>query len=197
MKDEHSYRWVSYSWPEQFTEQEIVELNKAIENNVVGIEDKNSNAYQKKKNISSVEYVPYGKIKHLISDLVHQAYQVANLDFGYQTFGPHDDIYLNLNTYDSDTQDDFPWHIDQSTQPTNDIKLTLVINLSTEPFTGGEFQLTAPSNTLGEPRGMKIPLLSEPGSAFMFKSHILHKVTPVTSGTRKSLTMFIHGPKFT
>ena len=40
------------------------------------------------------------------------------------------------------------------------------------------------------------PDFDKPGSAIMFKSHLNHRVLPVTSGTRKSLTMFIFGPKF-
>ena len=38
--------------------------------------------------------------------------------------------------------------------------------------------------------------LDKPGSALMFKSHILHKVTPVTKGERRTLTIFLKGPAF-
>ena len=189
----NSHTWRSYAWPKFFNSESIKTINELIETEHVGLEDKDFGAqYNGKviKNISSVKYIPYGKIKHLISDFIGEAYQVANLDFGYVTFAPHDGVYLNFNTYEADSKDEYPWHIDESRQATNDMKLTLLINLSTEPFTGGEFQIF-PSNG-----ALDIPILLESGSAFMFKSHILHRVLPVTSGTRKTLTMFIYGPKF-
>ena len=188
-----SFTWRSYSWSKFFNGESIKTINELIETEHVGLEDKDFGAqYEGKviKNISSVKYIPYGKIKHLISDLIGEAYQVANLDFGYETFGPHDLESLNFNTYEADSKDSYNWHSDGSRQATNDIKLTLLINLTTESFTGGEFQIIPSDGPVD------IPILSEPGSAFMFKSHILHRVKPVTSGTRKTLTMFIYGPRF-
>ena len=189
-----SFTWHSYGWSKFFNNESIKTINELIETEHIGLEDKDLGAKSGDgeliKNISSVKHIPYGKIKHLISDLIGEAYQVANLDFGYQTFDPHDGIYLNFNTYEAGSKDSYGWHIDESRQATNSMKLTLLVNLSTEPFTGGEFQIF-PSDS-----AVDIPMLSEPGSAFMFKSHILHRVKPVTSGTRKTLTLFIYGPKF-
>jgi PKHD-type hydroxylase len=34
------------------------------------------------------------------------------------------------------------------------------------------------------------------GAATVFPAFVLHRVTPVTSGTRYSLTVWCHGPKF-
>ena len=192
--DPESFKWTSYAWSEFFDSESIKAINELIESEYLGFETKELGAKSKDgkliKNISSVKHIPYGKVKHLMSEFVAYVYQVAELDFGYKTFGPHDNLYLNFNTYESDSKDEYPWHIDESRQATNDIKLTLLINLSTEPFTGGEFQIF-PSDG-----AVDIPILSEPGSAFMFKSHIIHRVKPVTSGTRKTLTMFIYGPRF-
>ena len=192
--DPESFTWRNYGWSKFFNSESIKTINDFIETEHVGFEDKSLGARDSDgkliKNISSVKHIPYGKIKHLISDLIGEAYQVANLDFGYKTFGPHDLEYLNFNTYEADSKDSYNWHIDQSIQATNDIKLTLLINLTTESFTGGEFQIIPSDGPVD------IPILSEPGSAFMFKSHILHRVKPVTSGTRKSLSMFIYGPRF-
>ena len=81
--------------------------------------------------------------------------------------------------------------MDNTSNATNDVKLTLIFNLSTEPYEGGEFQ-TWPSDYINRNSNK----FNNPGTAIMFKSHILHRVTPVTSGTRKSLTLFIHGPRF-
>ena len=141
--------------------------------------------------ISTVKTIHYGTVEPLISRLVKQAFQTANLDFGYITFGPHSGEHLLYNTYQSKDKDYYDWHFDNSKSPTYDLKLTLIVNLSTEPYEGGEFQ-TWPSDYINRNSNK----FNNPGTAIMFKSHILHRVTPVTSGTRKSLTMFINGPKF-
>ena len=42
----------------------------------------------------------------------------------------------------------------------------------------------------------EIKQLNIPGNAIMLKSHLNHKVLPVTKGERNTLTFFICGPKF-
>ena len=69
------------------------------------------------------------------------------------------------------------------------MKLTLLINLSTEVFEGGDFETWVYDKQIQ-------PSLAIHGSCFMFKSHIPHRVLPVTKGTRKSLTFWITGPRF-
>jgi len=70
-----------------------------------------------------------------------------------------------------------------------DTKLTVLVNLSTEKYEGGEFQINN-----GDPKIVKE--FTEPGDVLMFQSIILHKVNPVTQGVRKSLTFFLNGPSF-
>ena len=66
----------------------------------------------------------------------------------------------------------------------------MLVNLSTEPYEGGEFQTYLTSGEESHPG------FDKPGSAIMIKSPILHRVKPIISVTRKSLVMFINGPKF-
>lgn len=71
-------------------------------------------------------------------------------------------------------------------------KLSLVLLLS-EPgvdFEGGEFEM----NVSKEERSRKIPF--KKGMVILFPSFILHRVTPVTKGLRKSLVTWVCGPKF-
>jgi len=42
-----------------------------------------------------------------------------------------------------------------------------------------------------------IPKFNKPGDMLMFKSYINHKVSPILSGERRTLTLFFHGPRFT
>ena len=180
-------------WTDFFSKEEVKQLNEYIESNYIGHEDTSKGAKDNdgnlKKNISTVKIINYEAVEPILSRLVKHAYEVTNMNFGYTTFGPFSGQDLLHATYKSDSKDYYDWHMDASKSTTYDVKMTLLINLSTEPYEGGEFQTWRYS-------GETHKGFSRPGSAFMFKSHILHKVTPVTSGTRKSLTMFIHGPKF-
>ena len=71
-------------------------------------------------------------------------------------------------------------------------KLSVVLMLS-EPgvdFTGGDFLL----NLSHEGRAERVPL--QKGSVVLFPSFIIHKVSPVISGLRKTFVVWPIGPKF-
>jgi PKHD-type hydroxylase len=67
--------------------------------------------------------------------------------------------------------------------------LTVIINLSTKKYTGGDFQI----HLNGE---QSISQINESGNMFMFKSILPHRVLPILSGERKTLTLFLEGPNF-
>ena len=189
----NSHTWNFYAWTNVFTAQQIKEINAFIDKEYDELQEKGGGTPDRPdgtivKNVSTVKHIRYGKIKHLISDLVEDAYFSANFHFGYPTFNPYNKEYLKFNTYTSDNKDYYDWHHDESRSATHDVKLTLLVNLSTDTYEGGKFQL--------ENEWVDVSVLDKAGSALIFKSHTRHRVLPVTSGTRKSLTMFIHGPKF-
>jgi PKHD-type hydroxylase len=68
-------------------------------------------------------------------------------------------------------------------------KLSIVVLLNSE-FQGGEFQI----NTKNEIDSQTIQL--KPGTMIAFPSWVLHRVTPVTKGNRRSLVTWVLGPKF-
>lgn len=68
-------------------------------------------------------------------------------------------------------------------------KLTIVVQLSDpDAYAGGALELRPDSNVTTAPRAR--------GLATIFPSFVLHRVTPVTAGTRWSLTLWAHGPQF-
>ena len=186
--NQDSWSWQYYKWPNFFSNDEIKQLNEFIENNYVELENKTEGAPYKQ--VSSVKHIPFGSVQHLIARLISEVIKVTERDFGYNVHYPHVDFFLNHNTYDSKSNDSYDWHTDSSGRASFDIKMTVLMNLSEESYDGGEFELS-----MGQ-KPETIVEYSSPGSVVMFKSHILHRVKPVTSGTRKSLTLFITGPKF-
>lgn len=84
----------------------------------------------------------------------------------------------------------YHWHVDVfplSGLPL-DRKMTVVCLLNDpSEFTGGEFQIRLYSEYTA-------PLVK--GSVIAFPSFLEHRVVPVTSGVRKSATMWLRGPRF-
>ena len=80
----------------------------------------------------------------------------------------------------------FDWHIDQGPQPPRKLSLTLQL---TDPsgYEGGELQFHA-GNIITAPKGR--------GVVIAFPAYTLHRVTPVTKGTRKAIVAWICGPNF-
>ncbi len=82
----------------------------------------------------------------------------------------------------------YNWHVDVGPDM-NHRKLSITIQLSDEKdYTGGLFHLT------GQPPFEESKFLKK-GSAIMFPSHWKHKVMPVISGMRKSLVIWVSGPR--
>ncbi|MGL6209546.1 MAG: 2OG-Fe(II) oxygenase [Paracoccaceae bacterium] len=92
--------------------------------------------------------------------------------------------------YGAERQGHFDWHSDIGAGPlAARRKLTVVVQLS-EPadYQGGVLELRPDSNVAQVVRGR--------GTAVVFPSFVLHRVTPVTIGVRWSLTLWAHGPAF-
>ena len=185
--------WKWYTWPEFYSPEQCKTISDFLDENWSGTEDPITGAKDKygvsKKQIKTVKTIEYGKVKHLVGGLVNHAYHHAQHSFGYDMFGPTDHETLLWNTYSDEDKDFYTWHFDESNNAVHDIKLSLLINLSPEPFEGGEFQTYCYDID-------EHPDYNKSGSAIMFKSHFNHRVLPVTKGTRKTLAMFMCGPRF-
>ena len=175
-------------WGNGFSSEQIQNLNKIIEEKYFQTENPESGTDF--KNVSSVKLFYYRDVKNIIGDFIERAYLDASTHFGYNVFPTNDFDVLNHGTYDSKDKSDYNWHRDTSRTSIYDIKLTLLINVSDEPYEGGEFELLTGKNP------ERVEHYNTSGNVIMFKSHILHRVLPVTSGIRKSLALFIRGPRF-
>lgn len=92
--------------------------------------------------------------------------------------------------YGAERMGHFDWHSDIGAgQWAARRKLTIVVQLSdTADYAGGTLQLQPDSNVAEAPRSR--------GTAIVFPSFVLHRVTPVSLGCRWSLTLWSHGPAF-
>ncbi len=95
---------------------------------------------------------------------------------------------LQLTRYSSEDEQHYDWHIDRG-MGTGNRKLSLTLQLSDpDDYEGGELQL----------RFGKEPMTvsKERGKITFFPSYTMHRVTPVTKGTRYSLVAWVSGPAF-
>lgn len=128
---------------------------------------------------------------NLISNKINNKYYNFEL-YGYSSF--------QYTVYNSEYLGNYDWHMDtildnnfdNSMQNQSTRKLTLVMPLS-EPgkdFTGGEFELN-----LGQEKN-PITIEMQKGKIIAFPSFMIHRVKPVLTGVRKSIVIWIEGPKF-
>lgn len=97
---------------------------------------------------------------------------------------------MQVAWYGAEAGGHFDWHSDIGDGPlAARRKLTLVVQLSDPAdYRGGLLQTNADGHVKDA--------TSARGSATVFPSFVLHRVTPVTAGARYSLTTWVHGPAF-
>jgi PKHD-type hydroxylase len=90
--------------------------------------------------------------------------------------------------YDQTELDHYDWHMDQglTARPR---KLSLVLQLSSpSDYEGCNLEIQPSAHVEAMPR--------DRGTLIVFPSYILHRVTPLISGKRRSLVMWCSGPRF-
>ncbi|HUE63492.1 MAG TPA: 2OG-Fe(II) oxygenase [Rhizomicrobium sp.] len=95
---------------------------------------------------------------------------------------------IQYSVYHGSEGGHYDWHVDQGPLVTRR-KLSLSLQL-TDPlhYQGGDLQFLAGSRIETGPR--------DRGMLIAFPSYGVHRVSPVTAGTRKSLVIWITGPQF-
>jgi len=109
--------------------------------------------------------------------------------FNFDLDGFYEPAQLGL--YTSKDKSHYDWHIDYFNNGLGvPRKLSMVLSLSdSKDFTGGDLLLKPHTD-----ESIKVEL--KKGRAWFFPSYVLHTVTPVTKGIRKSLVVWAGGPDF-
>jgi PKHD-type hydroxylase len=171
-----------------YTNSEIQDIITCINYNK-DLSLKDSPALNVKKT-ANVEIVRWKDISEKLISFYERIKSINSIQIGYDIYDLTGLDGININTYSSENNGEYDWHIDGTadSDPT-DIKLTGLLNISTEPYTGGEFQFFKD--------GIKTaPELDMPGNMIVFPAYTPHRVLPVTSGVRRTISIWIYGPKF-
>tara|TARA_R100001126_G_C4878156_1_gene177400 strand:+ start:692 stop:1234 length:543 start_codon:yes stop_codon:yes gene_type:complete len=137
---------------------------------------------------SKVKHTEWHFIKSWLDDVYCNVLEINKQHFGYNLYPLKNNDIISTNEYGPKTE--YTWHKDSSNNFNHDIKLTVIINISTDKYTGGDFELFL--NGIHKDKS----LIKTPGSLVIFKSYINHRVKPVIKGTRKTLTLWLTGPRF-
>lgn len=122
---------------------------------------------------------------------------IESLNNQYYGFDLNGYTNFQYTSYNGEEKGKYGWHLDlfvgiripaDMIQPRK-LSITLLLNDPSE-FEGGEFQIADGD----QEKAVTIPFTR--GKLIAFPSFMLHQVTPVTRGFRKSLVVWVTGPKF-
>lgn len=163
-----------------FTPEQVRKINIEIKKNISKTENK-SHAAQTASKTGKFFHVQCGALMELIHPWLYLCQESNKVIFGYDIDWDFHLDTLNYNVYE--TGDEYEWHIDATKSPIYDMKLTCLLNLSEEPYEGGDLYIIVDDKKQEFTSGMGL----------VFTSLLSHKVTPVTKGERITLTYWATG----
>jgi PKHD-type hydroxylase len=174
-----------YYFADGFTSEEcdkiiaLAELLPKQKATTVGHDEEMVSDYRK----SEISWIPQTEEYAWLYNKITELAQVANSSmWNYDIWGYDDDLQFTRYYDDGGHYD---WHADLGPGISNR-KLSCVIQLSDpEDYEGGDLQLN--------PGGGSTTVPKKRGQVTFFSSFVLHRVTPVVSGTRMSLVTWLAG----
>jgi PKHD-type hydroxylase len=179
------------TWKDGFTSEELKKIislgqQRNPEKAVIGGYNKNENYSHVRKSLTSwleagneTDWI-YQRLGNIARNLNGQHFR-----FDLWGFGEH----LQFTEYHGTDEGHYSWHIDSGLTSTNygPRKLSIVVQLSDpSEYEGGNLQV----NLGSEPQTIS----KDVGLVCVFPSFVLHRVTPVTSGVRRTLVAWLTGP---
>jgi PKHD-type hydroxylase len=128
------------------------------------------------------------KVRHLLGAAHDVALWFNRHHIGFDVFPMTDLDAVHLNTY-TPPDGEYGWHQDATAaSQATDIKLTVLVNVSTEAYTGGELSLFQ--------QGVEpVAEMGGQGAIVVFPGWIPHRVSPVTGGRRSTISFWLTGPR--
>lgn len=179
-------KYTYYYYEKIIPEQEIKELNKFI---VKNFDNSLNDKYNKNiKKVSDVNVIKWNQLKNKIAFIEEYINKCNEENFNFETHNFNILDGMNYNVYHSKNKGCYDYHVDGSNYEKGyTLKLTALLNLSTESYKGGDFYIWDGGD-------IHIKQLNKPGSLLIFPSFFPHKVTPVIKGKRITLALWKRGP---
>mgnify|MGYP001184383877 CR=1 FL=1 len=165
-----------YSFPKQFNSEQLAQIRAPFQHT-----EQEDNGVK----LRHTARAWFRDVHPHIATLYDKCTLTNDYYWGYDCWQNHATDECLLNTYTVGER--YDWHVDKTQDTVMDQKLTILINVSDAPYKGGELEFMIDKC---------YPVQFNPGDAVMFRSLLLHRVTPVTEGARQSVTIWMKGPAF-
>jgi len=179
------------SWEDGFTPEEcdrIIQYGESLgpRSSTVGSNDDNTTVVESIRK-SKNAWITICEESEWIYEKLGRILRCMNgMYWRYDIHGFHEDLQYTVYHDDNSC---YNWHVDNmmmSDMPPR--KLSMSVQLSDPSnYEGGELQFNDGDIHIGD---------NKRGSVVVFPSYVLHRVTPVTAGTRRSLVVWANGPGF-
>jgi PKHD-type hydroxylase len=182
-----NYYWFQEGFtPEELLkiETQVTELPFQVAVTEQGGQDKGENLDSRS---SSIKWIPFSENTKWIYDKIGtMAYEANKEMYNFDlNFMPEQ---IQYTEYYGTDKGHYDWHMDIGSQGFMPFrKLSVTVQLSDpDEYDGGDLQFwTGGQYPISGPRGK--------GNVVIFPSFLLHRVTPVTTGTRKSFVLWLGG----
>lgn len=138
--------------------------------------------------VAEVVLCRWHKVRHLLHGAQEIALWFNRHHIGFDVYPVTELDAVHLNTYTAPTGE-YGWHMDATPAGSaTDIKLTVLVNVSTTAYTGGELELFQQGPE-------RVAEFATPGTVLVFPGWIPHRVSPVTAGKRSTVSFWLTGPR--
>ena len=149
---------------------------------VVGSDEEEPNSIRKSK----IKWIHHDDNSSWLYDKIHTMVLEANQVFQFDLNSIVDSIQYT-EYYGGGGH--YGWHMDIGPYPINHRKISITIQLSDpNEYEGGDLELWTGMGQIQAPRSQ--------GCAVLFPSFMIHRISPVQSGTRKSLVLWVGGNSY-
>lgn len=140
--------------------------------------------------ISEVKWIHQKEDTRWLYDILNAGMRQANSEtFGFNLHNCQD---IQHTTYYGSEKGFYDWHADELLSNNGFMRKLSCIVLLSHPneYVGGRFEFRDVDSPTNEEFGSK-------GDVIFFPSFYIHRVNPITSGTRQSLVAWFEGPRWT
>jgi len=175
-----------YNLPSAFNEEQLNWINNL--KNLFPIEKANTvGPTEESVRNSHIRWIDYTEKSAWLYDHLSEIIEIANNEMWNFNISHISDSIQYTEYHDNGGH--YNWHTDVGLPPVNHRKISITIQLSDpNDYEGGDLELWTGGDFQTMPK--------QKGEAILFPSFLLHRVTPVTKGVRKSLVLWVGGSPY-
>jgi len=179
-----------YWFQNAFSDEELTRLYDLLESlqyqdaTTIGNQDEKISEVRSSK----IKWIPQtNNWQWLYQKLFNMIEEANGTLWNFDLFGTNE--FIQYTEYLASDQGHYDWHQDIGPGGPSLRKVSLVVQLTeAEEYEGGDLQIWPGGNIWTVPKGK--------GNVAIFPSYMMHRVTPMTSGVRKSLVLWAGGQHY-